>query len=139
MEYSEACSDIWYLLENLEPSELAKIPKKLLETINILKIDGYTPKIDLNTPLEEQKISEATIGLISFIYNNYLGTKEEKEEYERRYKEYIKSSKEENYKIEFKNKNTKYEVKENKMIKYSDKSNIFLRLLQKVKSLFAKK
>ena len=139
MEYSEACSDMWYLLENLEPSELAKIPKKLLETINILKIDGYTPKIDLNTPLEEQKISEATIGLISFIYNNYLGTKEEKEEYERRYKEYIKSSKEENYKIEFKNKNTKYEVKENKMIKYSDKSNIFLRLLQKVKSLFAKK
>ena len=80
MEYSEACSDMWYLLENLEPSELAKIPKKLLETINILKIDGYTPKIDLNTPLEEQKISEATIGLISFIYNNYLGTKEEKEE-----------------------------------------------------------
>lgn len=90
MEYSEACSEVWYLLQNLSAKEFTKIPTKLIETISILKIDDYNPKIDLNIPLEEQKLSDATTGLISLIYNNYLGTKEDKVEYERTYKEYIK-------------------------------------------------
>ncbi len=82
MEFSEACSDVWYLLENLTPVELARIPTKFIELIYILKIDDYKPKINLNIPLEQQELSEATIGLISFIYNEYLGTKYEKSKYE---------------------------------------------------------
>lgn len=142
MEYSEACSNVWYLLESLKPDELRKIPKKLLETIYILKIDDYNPKIDLNTPLEEQELSEATIGLVSFIYNNYLGTEEEKKEYERKYKEYIASAKDNGeYKIEFKKKNeqTKQEEIKTEMIISSDKNNIFLRILNKIKKLFNRK
>lgn len=141
MEFSEACSDVWYLLESLKPSELCKIPKKLLETIHILKIDDYKPNIDLERPLEEQELSNATIGLISFIYNNYLGTKEEKDEYERTYKEYIGTI-EENKSYEF---NFKKKDKENsdnsstEMTVLSEKVNIFIKIINKIKQLFCKR
>lgn len=141
MDYSEACSDVWYLLESLKPTELAKIPKKLIETIHILKKDDYISKIDLNTPLEEQELSDATIGLISFIYSNYLGTEEEKNKYETGYKQYIEANKQGDYAVDFKKKNEQKEPEENKteIVVYSDKPNIFLRILNKVKKLFNKR
>ena len=89
MEYSEACSDVWYLITSLKHEELLKIPSKFIETLSILKDDNYESKIDLNIPLEDQNLSEATLGLISFMYNNYLGTKEEKEAYRKTYNENI--------------------------------------------------
>lgn len=138
MEFSEACSDVWYILESLKPNELCKIPKKLLETIHILKIDDYTSKIDLNYPLENQELSEATIGLLSFIYNNYLGTIEEKEEYERTYKECLKSiNNTEEYKIQFKKIDEQIEQESNKkdLIQYKGKDNIFFRIINKIKKI----
>ncbi len=142
MEFSEACSDVWCLLQSLKPSELSKIPKKLLETIRVLKIDDYNSKINLNIPLEEQDLSQTTIGLISFIYNNYLGTQEEKEQYEKTYKEYIESTKDsEKYKIEFKNRNEQIKQKErkNEIMISPNKDNIFLKILYKIKQFFNKK
>lgn len=140
MEYSEACSDVWCLLETLKQEELEKIPEKLIETIRILKLDNYNSKIDLNIPLEKQELSDATIGLISFIYKNYLGTKQDKEEYEMMYKENIKTIEDnENYSIEYKkeNKEQNKEIK-NEIVIHEEKSNIFLRLLNKIKKLFIK-
>ncbi len=140
MEFSEACSDVWYLLESLKPSELCKIPKKLLETIHILKIDDYKPNIDLERPLEEQKLSNATIGLISFIYNNYLGTKEEKDEYERTYKEYVETIEEgKSYEFNFKKKDKeKLDNISTEMTVLSEKINIFTKIINKIKQLFCK-
>lgn len=140
MEYSEACSDVWYLLESLKPNELNKIPKKMIETIRILKNDDYISKIDLNIPLEEQKLSKPTIGLISFIYNNYLGTEQEKEEYERTYKEYIDNIKKtENNSFDLKSKTTKNERQENnKILIQQEKNGLFIRLLNKIKKMFIK-
>lgn len=138
MEFSEACSNVWYLLESLKPSEICKIPKKLLETIHILKIDDYKPNIDLERPLEEQELSNATIGLISFIYNNYLGTKEEKEEYERKYKEYVRTIEyEKSYEVDFKKKNKENDATE--MIIYPKEMNIFIKIINKIKKLFSKR
>lgn len=141
MEYSKACSNVWYLLQSLKPRELSKIPKKLLETIYILKMDDYESSIDLEKPLEEQKLSNATIGLIAFIYNNYLGTKEEKEEYERTYKEYIDlNNSKDNYEIEFKKKNeNNQKINKMEIALYSDKTNVFLRLINKIKLFFSRK
>lgn len=137
MEYSQACSEVWYLLKNLKKSELMKIPKNFLETIQTLKIDEYSPKIDLNIPLEEQQLSEATIGLISFIYNNYLGTNEDKIEYQNTYQEYINSIST-NYEIKFKKENQSVIEKKTELIKYSDKNNIFIRILNKIKNIFTR-
>ena len=140
MEYSIACSDMWYLLESLKQEELAKIPTKLIETIRILKIDDYKSKINLDIPLEEQEISEATIGLVSFIYNNYLGTKEDKKEYEKTYKEYVDTIEDNGkYNIEFKKEDNKnIEGIKNEITIYEEKSNIFLRLLNRIKRIFIK-
>jgi len=143
MEYSEACSDIWYLLKTLKQEEIKKIPAKLIETIRILKSDEYVPNIDLNIPLENQNLSDASIGLISFIYNNYLGTEEEKDEYGRIYDEYLNNNKKNNnnmdYSFKFKNKETdnNYKIK-NEIVEYHNKTNIFLRFLNKIKKVFIK-
>lgn len=135
MEFSKACSEVWYLLESLKPSELCKIPKRLLETIHILKIDNYKSDIDLQKPLEEQELSDTTIGLISFIYNNYLGTSEEKEKYERTYKECIRTSNtNESYDIDFK-KRSEEKIDNNsvKMIVPFKRENLFIKFINKIK------
>lgn len=141
VEFSKACSEVWYLLESLKPSELCKIPKKLLETIHILKIDDYKPNIDLERPLEEQELSNAVIGLISFIYNNYLGTKEEKEEYERTYKKYIETIEEDkNYEFSFKKKDKdNLDDSSTEITVLSKKANIFIKVINKIKQLFSKR
>lgn len=141
MEYSTACSDVWYILQSLKQEELCKIPRKLLELIYTLKSDNYNSKIDLNKPLEDQELSEATIGLISFIYNNYLGTAEEKEEYEKSYKEYIKNAGNKPYEIEFKKQDktfTETKQKQMELTDYRSKRNIFYRIINKIKTLFKK-
>lgn len=141
MEYSTACSDVWYILQSLKQEEICKIPRKLLELIYTLKSDNYNSKIDLNKPLEDQELSEATIGLISFIYNNYLGTAEEKEEYEKSYKEYIKNAGNKPYEIEFKKQDktfTETKQKQMELTDYRSKRNIFYRIINKIKTLFKK-
>lgn len=141
MEYSTACSDVWYILQSLKQEEICKIPRKLLELIYTLKSDNYNSKIDLNKPLEDQELSEATIGLISFIYNNYLGTAEEKEEYEKSYKEYIKNAGNKPYEIEFKKQDktfTETKQKQMELTDYRSKRNIFYRIINKIKDLFKK-
>lgn len=141
MEYSTACSDVWYILQSLKQEELCKIPRKLLELIYTLKSDNYNSKIDLNKPLEDQELPEATIGLISFIYNNYLGTTEEKEQYEKSYKEYIKNAGNKSYEIEFKKQDktfTETKQKQMELTDYRSKRNIFYRIINKIKALFKK-
>ncbi len=136
MEYSIACSEVWYILQSLKQEELCKIPKKLIELIYTLKEDDYVSEIDLSKPLEEQELSKATIGLISFIYNNYLGTEEEKEEYEKTYKEYSKNIEDKNYELKF-NKQVKEtaEIKKEtiELTNYTSKRNIFYRIINKIK------
>ena len=139
MDYSIACADVWHILQSLKQEDLCKIPKKLLELIYTLKEDNYNSKIDLNKPLEEQELSEATIGLISCIYNNYLGTAEEKEKYEITYKENLKKSENKSYEIEFKNQDkTIAESKQTELMDYSSKRNIFHKIINKIKAIFKK-
>ena len=75
MGFSIACSELYYLISNLKKSELNKIPSEFLELICMLKIDNYVSKIDINKPLEEQKLSLETKALICLLNNKYL-TKE---------------------------------------------------------------
>ena len=89
MEFSKACTDVSFILENMQKKEVNKIPKKIIDLISILKLDDYKSTIDIDKPLEEQDISETTKELISFIYNEYLGTEEEKEQYEKKYNNYL--------------------------------------------------
>ena len=131
MEFSIACSEVFYILTNLKQSELKKIPQKLIELICILKIDEYSPTIDVNKPLEEQNLTQDTKELISLIYNKYLGSKEEKENYEKEYNSYIQKEQKINN-FEFK-KNTKKEEPK-ALIEYKPKTNIFLKIIEKIKS-----
>lgn len=138
IEYSRACSDVWYLLQNLNVKELSKIPQKLIETMYILKEDEYESKIDLNKPLEEQELSLATTGIIAFIYNNYLGTPEEKEEYKSKTQDYtniVEQNK--NYEIKFKDKiQTATEQNKTEIIEYQKETNLFKKIINKIKKYF---
>lgn len=140
IEYSRACSDVWYLLQNLNIKELSKIPQKLIETIYALKEDEYESKIDLNKPLEEQELSDATTGIIAFIYNNYLGTPQEKKNYENTTQNYIKVIKQsQKYEIKFKDKiQTAVEQNKTEIIEYQEKTNLFKKIINKIKKYFKK-
>lgn len=135
MEFSIACSEVYYLFTNLKETELKKIPSKLVELICILKIDDYIPKININKPLEEQELSQATKELICLIYNKYLGTEEEKNNYNKKYNECVKiqSSKEN---ISFMFNKRKEQIKEEKLlIEYQEKTSIFSKILKKIKEI----
>ena len=67
MEFSIACSELYFLISNLKKSELDKIPAEFLELICMLKIDDYVSKIDINKPLEEQELSIETKALICLL------------------------------------------------------------------------
>lgn len=140
IEYSRACSDVWYLLQNLNIKELSKIPQKLIETIYALKEDEYESKIDLNKPLEEQELSDATTGIIAFIYNNYLGTPQEKKNYESTTQNYIKVIEQsQKYEIKFKDKiQTAVEQNKTEIIEYQEKTNLFKKIINKIKKYFKK-
>lgn len=140
IEYSRACSDVWYLLQNLNIKELSKIPQKLIETIYALKEDEYESKIDLNKPLEEQELSDATTGIIAFIYNNYLGTPQEKKNYESTTQNYIKVIEQsQKYEIKFKDKiQTAVEQNKAEIIEYQEKTNLFKKIINKIKKYFKK-
>ena len=83
MEFSEACTDMEFILQNMEEDEVKKIPQEVIETISFFKLADYETKINLEEPLETQNLSEATKALITYIYKKYLGTEEERIEYEK--------------------------------------------------------
>ena len=90
MDFSESCVDVGYLIQNMDEEDRNKIPSDLIETINYYKSDKYKTKINILAPLENQTLSKTTMEMISFIYYNYLGTPEEKKEYNNGYNNYLK-------------------------------------------------
>ncbi len=75
-----ACEEIWEIIEQLGEEDRNKIPKEIIETIDRNRDKYYNANIDLDIPLEEQKISEKAVDLLCYINLEYLSTPEEKEE-----------------------------------------------------------
>lgn len=133
MEFSKACTNVDYILDNLNEEDYLKIPNKLIEIIKLLKEDNYEPQIDIEKPLEEQELTDATKGLIALIYNKYLGTEEEKAKFN---EEYNNNSKDNNaYEMKFK-KTESILNKTTSMEEYKEKKSFFEKIIGKIRNWF---
>lgn len=74
-------SEVYEIVNQLEDDLVNKIPQKLIEFFDEERDKNYSPKIDINIPLNKQKINRNTMILLTILNLNYwCETKEEKQE-----------------------------------------------------------
>lgn len=127
MEFSEACSEIDYILENLNPEDKKKLPKTLFEFFKENKAIFYKVNLDTNKPLAEQKLKDETKAFLQIIGYKYFSNAKEKEEF----KEFFENT-QEIEEQEFK----KEELQQTEMIVYQE--NKILSWFKKIFRIFKK-
>lgn len=80
-QFSEACSEMDFILNNMNENFLSKIPYKLKDFFKNNKSKTYKVKIDLSKNLYEQNLLEETEIFLQIIYKLFIANKTEKEKY----------------------------------------------------------
>ena len=77
MEFEEACSEMNYILEHMNPVDKNRIPQSVIEFFKTNRSYVYRVKLTKSKPLKEQKLKDETKAFIQIIYEKYLsdGTK----------------------------------------------------------------
>lgn len=129
MDFSEACSEVNYILEHLNPTDKKKIPKTVFDFFKINKAMFYQVNLTTSLPLVQQNLKDETKAFLQILNYKYFADENQKKQFkdifkEEPFKESITlNEKEEN--------NTNMELaiyKENKIVKWF--KNI-LKLLKK--------
>ena len=147
INYSKAYTEVNCLLDYMPQSYIDKLPKKLIELIKKQSQEQYNIDIDTNKSLLEQNFSKKTKDLIAVIKYNYWSTDEEKRQLKNIFYENENISQKEllekyNPNDIFKKKESKINITETintnlQLVEY--KENIFIRFLNKIKSMFRRK
>ncbi len=142
-----AASQLNKIISFLSPDILNKIPTSIINQIEEKTDYSIDTKINSVTDINVKKVLPETRKYLSYIFFNYLATKEEKEEYiellisnEKRYQDFLNKK----YSIEnlFKNtdylsnKNNKEELKENEKLLDKRKLGFLESVFDKIKRLF---
>ncbi len=130
------------ILKMMEPEEVNKIPKKLLEVIEKEKSNTYIPNYDSKIELNSQSIKKETLAMLALLYINYWCEDENEK------KEYLKliEKNEQKYQVELNKKTdiTKFfeSEKKEKMQEQSltvvENKNLITRIIEKIKKLWKK-
>ena len=76
--YQEAFAEVDEILKIMPIDLLSRIPVKFRQVISENKAKNY--KIDIQEPLEEEKLKEETVVILGLIYRDFLASPEEREE-----------------------------------------------------------
>ena len=148
--HSKAYSEVYQIVNMMEKIYLDKIPKNVIDFLDEARDKEYQPIIEVNKPLNEQKLQRYTMVLLAILDLNYwCDSEEEKQElldmFNRNTEIKIKQQKELEIKYNpdnlFKKKQTISEIEENEelsMIEYKE-PNIIKRILDKILNMFKKK
>lgn len=148
-ENKMAYAEVYTILNLLEEEAFLKIPEKIIKYFEEERDLEYNKEIDINKPLEEQGLKRETLILLAILNLNYWC---ESEEEKKEFLEELKNNKE----IKEKELNEKYNIekifkdrKENtenveitednetkQLVEY--KENFFIKILNKIKSMFRK-
>lgn len=117
----QAYSEVYDIINHLEPQLYAKIPHNFINKISINRDFDYNVNIDYTKTINEQKLLKETRIILSLIYRDYLCTKEQREEI------ILNDAKElkEKYQINFKKTNNK-ESEKNESIQENNKQLIVI-------------
>lgn len=132
------------ILKMMEPKEVNKIPKKLLEVIEKEKSNTYIPNYDSKIELNSQNIKKETLAMLALLYINYWCEDEnEKKEYlklieenEQKYRQQIREKTDIKY-ITRTQKIEKNNVPEQELAVVKNKSFI-KNVIEKIKSFLKK-
>lgn len=80
-------AEIWTILEQLEEKDRNKIPEEILKKIDTNRNKEYKAEINLDIPLQEQRLSEQTVEMLCYLEMEYLSTPEQREELIKVYKQ----------------------------------------------------
>ena len=137
----QTCSEIYCLLNYFPESYIYKLPKKLLNLIKQNSYPKYFIEVDVNKPLEEQKIIKETKDTLIVLKYNYWSDEAEKRNIIERLNENEKKYENElrekfNPDNLFKNKATKVETVENSIAMVEYKESIFTKIRNWFKRTF---
>lgn len=141
---SVAYSEVFEIINQLEDDLVNKIPQKLIEFLDEERDKNYSSKIDINIPLNEQKINRNTMVLLTILNLNYwCETKEEKQELlkilnenEEKVKQKERQLKEGNFNNLFKE--NVNEIENNTDLVQYKKESLIQKLFHKIKKLLNK-
>lgn len=130
------------ILKMMEPEEVNKIPKKLLEVIEKEKSNTYIPNYSSKIELNSQNIKKETLAMLALLYINYWCEDENEK------KEYLKliEKNEQKYQVELNKKTdiTKFFESEKKermqeqSLTVVENKNLITRIIEKIKKLWKK-
>lgn len=78
MEFEKACSEIDYILSNMSPDDIDKIPQQVRDFFKKNKSNTYKVNIDVSKQLKDQELKDETKAFIKILYIKYFATKEER-------------------------------------------------------------
>ena len=140
--YKEAFAEVDEILKIMPIELLSKIPTKFRNIISENKAIEY--KIEIQEPLDEEKLKEETIVILGLIYRDFLASPEEREELQLKDAEELKRIEEEmqqQYDIQNifnKRKNKENENVSTELTIYKEQG-FLQKLFNLVKRFFAKK
>ena len=136
-EYRNAISEVFDVLKHTDDEELDKIPLEIIKYLNINKSNDYISNIDFTKSLVKANLSSKALGILGYIYKEYLCTEEERKEYNkiltRNEKKYQKKLKDNFHGNILFNTKPNYDVKLPTNIK---KEGFFEKIINKIKNLF---
>lgn len=143
-EYSRAYTELLEVLKHFTTSTIEKIPKEVIEMYELNKDKDYEYHYDTDLNFEEQNISHLTKILIANLYIDYWATDEERaiiKEHDSKELEALEIEKNNQYTTYdiFANRKKKLEEKaqniENTSIMVIENTNIFKKIMEKIKRL----
>lgn len=81
MEFAEACSEVDFILENLQPSDKEKIPQSVFEFLKNNKSLFYKVNLTTDKSLAEQDLKNETKAFLQIINYKYFSNKEQQEKF----------------------------------------------------------
>ena len=143
-EYRMAIKEFLVIIENIPQSDYDKIPKNVINELQMNADESYDFKLDYDKSLKDQPISELTKAMIENFYKEYWVTEPEREkisEEENEERVRIEIEKREKYNPDnlFKN-NSKEETKQEpeehlELVEVKEKS-FFEKIIEKITQLF---
>ncbi len=140
IDYNKRLVEVDEILKHLSKNDYEKIPKEIKEVIRENKDKEYQWKYDEKKKLKEQKVSDDTIAILSYINMEYLLNKEQKAFVEKLHqindqnhikKEIFTETKYDKKEL-FTKKNNDKKEQSKQILVLEHKENIFKRLLTKI-------
>lgn len=141
MDYTIECSNIYFILCNLDEHSKKKIPQDVYNFFDENRDKNYDVKINLNKSIYEQNLDDNTVSLLGEIYQKYLCSDEEKLQFIRQknnvstmyssgydYSNIFKNNSNSNIKV------SEIDIESNELIVQEEK-NIFEKIICKIKKI----